>query len=185
MNHLSRTQNASRGLRQSGQALLEMALVTPLLLALALGVIELGRYAYVAILVGNAAHAGAAYGAQSLVDSVDTAGITQAACNDFQGNGFPQAACESGLPNSGQDNILNVSSSATCGCDNGGSTPVQTNCSGSAIGSSISSCSTGGGHWVVMVSVETSGTFQSLFKYPGIPRSITVDRTATMRVAQQ
>ena len=44
--------------RQSGQALVEMAFVVPLLLLLALGVIEVGRYAYISILVGNAARAG-------------------------------------------------------------------------------------------------------------------------------
>ena len=49
-------------LSPSGQSLLEVALLTPMLLALLLGAIELGRYAYISILVGNAARAGAAYG---------------------------------------------------------------------------------------------------------------------------
>ena len=73
--------------RQSGQALLEVAVLTPLLLLMLLGVVEMGRYAYISILVGNAARAGAAYGAQSLPQSVDTAGIQTAADNDFQNNG--------------------------------------------------------------------------------------------------
>src|SRR5260370_33937956 len=72
---------------QSGQAMLELALVTPLVLALAIGVIELGRYAYIGILVGNAARAGADYGAQSLPQSADTTGIKTAPDNDFQRNG--------------------------------------------------------------------------------------------------
>ena len=50
-------------------------LITPLLLLLLIGVIEFGRFAYLGILVGNAARAGAAYGAQSLAQSADTAGI--------------------------------------------------------------------------------------------------------------
>lgn len=173
---------------QAGQALVEMALVTPLLLALVLGVIELGRYAYFAILVGNAAHAGAAYGAQNLANSVDAGGITQAACNDFQGNGFPETACQSGAPDSGSKDTLEVSSHVTCGCDSSGSTSMQTNaCSAQAnnnIAQTISACSARGGHWVVMVSAEASGQFRSLFNYPGIPRRITVDRTATMRVSE-
>lgn len=53
-----------------------MALLTPLLLTLLIGIIELGRYAYLSILVGNAARAGAAYGAQSLAQSSDTAAFT-------------------------------------------------------------------------------------------------------------
>lgn len=168
---------------QRGQALLEMALVTPLLLALALGVIELGRYAYVAILVGNAAHVGAAYGAQGVMNSIDTVGIAAAACSDFQSNGFPQAACQSGPPNGGPDNTLNVSSNVTCGCDGGGTVFPALGCS-AASNATAGTCSTGE-HWVVMVTVEASGPFKSLFNYPGIPNQITVDRKATMRVAQQ
>src|SRR5216683_157093 len=90
----------------SGQSLLEVALLTPMLLALLLGVIEMGRYAYISILVGNAARAGAAYGAQNLVLSIDTSGIQTAANNDFQNNG--------------QDtSTLMVNSSTSCGCDTG------------------------------------------------------------------
>ncbi len=154
--------------RESGQSLLEVALVTPLILALALGVIELGRYAYIAILVGGAARAGAAYGGQNLAQSVDTGGIQQAADDDFQNNG----------QNVGK---LTVSSSASCGCDSNG-TITSANCS-SQTNANAGSCNTG--HWVVMVSVEAKGTFNSLFNYPGIPKSITIDRTATIRVVQQ
>ena len=160
---------------QRGQSLLEVALITPLLLLLALGVIEFGRYAYIAILVGNAAHAGASYGAEGLAQSADTAGIQQAADNDFQNNGQPVSS-------------LTVTSSTTCGCDSSGTISMQTSlCSTSSnpsIGNTIAACGAGGGHWVVMVSVEAKGTFSSLFNYPGIPSPITIDRTAVIRVAQ-
>jgi Flp pilus assembly protein TadG len=149
----------------SGQALVELALVTPLLLALAMGVMELGRYAYISIIVGNAARAGAAFGAQSLPQSADTTGIQAAANSDFQDNGQNTSA-------------LTVSSSTSCGCDSGG-TVTAAACTGSGSGTCAS------GHWVVMVSVEAKGTFNSMFNYPGIPQSITVDMTCTMRVAQQ
>jgi len=69
---------------QSGQALLEVALVTPMLLLLAVGIIEIGRYAYYSILVADAARAGAQYGAQNLATAADTAGIRTAAENDGQ-----------------------------------------------------------------------------------------------------
>jgi hypothetical protein len=36
-----------------------------------------------------------------------------------------------------------------------------------------------------MVSVTASGTFSGLFQYPGVPSSIAISRTCTMRVAQQ
>lgn len=155
--------------------MLEVALLTPMLLLLLLGVVEMGRYAYIGILVGNAAHAGAMYGSESVANSADTAGIQTAADNDFQNNGQIVST-------------LTVNSFTSCGCDKGGTISGQTNaCSTTAdpnIANTIAACSTGGGHWVVMCNVEASGTFSSLFNYPGIPSSITVDRTATLRVAQ-
>ena len=60
----------------SGQTLIEVALLLPLLLLLLVGTIEIGRFAYYAILVANSARAGAQYGSQSLVTSADTTGIT-------------------------------------------------------------------------------------------------------------
>ena len=153
---------------QSGQSLVEVALLTPILLALLIGGIELGRYAYLSILVGNAARAGAAYGAQSLPQSVDTADIQTAADNDFQNNGQ-------------NINKLTVTSTTSCGCDDAG-TITSASCSVTA-NSSAGTCASG--HWVVMVQVTASGTFNSLFSYPGIPSSISVSQTSTMRVAQQ
>lgn len=102
---------------ESGQSLVELALLTPLLLLLALGVIEMGRYAYIGIVVGNAARAGASYG---VVRPGDSAGITTAACNDFLNNfgGKPAPSCDgSGTASS---NHVGVTSTQTCGCDNAG-----------------------------------------------------------------
>lgn len=156
---------------QSGQSLIEVALLTPLLLAMVLGAIELGRYAYLAILVGNAAHAGAFYGAQGPAQAADTAGILRAADNDYQNNG--------------QDvTTLIVSSTDGCGCDNGGTLTYLGTTTGACSTTNIdptTACS-GSGNWVVTVSVTASGTFNSLFSYPLIPNKITVTRTATMRV---
>jgi Flp pilus assembly protein TadG len=149
---------------QSGQALLELAFLVPLLLLLALGVIEIGRYAYIAILVGNAAHAGAIYGAQSIPQSGDTIRITAAADNDFQSNGQSVSG-------------LTVTSSVSCGCDNGG-TVTTAACTGVGAGTCAA------GHWVIILKVTASGTFTSLFNYPGIPASISVSRDSYMRVAQ-
>lgn len=149
--------------RQSGQSLLELAFLVPVLLLLALGVIEVGRYAYIGILVGNAARAGAAYGTQSLPQSVDTVGITTAADNDFQNNGQSVST-------------LTITSAVSCGCDGNGSLAAAA-CTGAGAGTCAS------GHWVVTLSVTASGTFASLFNYPGIPSSVTLSRTSSMRVA--
>ena len=156
---------------ERGQSLVEVALLTPLLLALLAGTIEMGRYAYLSILVGNAARAGAAYGAQSLPQSVDVTGIQTAADNDFQNNG----------PGTGTLTISGGGPSGSytsCGCDSGGTITAAT-CS-TSVNPNAGTCASG--HWVVMVSVKAVGKFNSLFKYPGIPQSITVTETATMRV---
>ena len=151
------------GYPQKGQALVELALVTPLLLALVLGVIELGRYAYTAILVGNAAHAGATYGAQGLAYCAPPRrGIDTAAKADF-----------------GSDGNLSVSSTVSCGCDNGLTVVAAPDCSAA----SVATCDPSE-HWVVTVSVATSAPFQPLFKYP-LTGPVTVTGKATMRVAQQ
>jgi Flp pilus assembly protein TadG len=146
----------SRRATQSGQALLEVALVTPLLLLLAVGIIEIGRYAYYSILVADAARAGAQYGAQNLATAADSAGIRAAAENDGQNLA-----------------ALNVTVQHECGC------------TGSSIGGGCpaTSCASPN-HALVYVKVTVSGKFNSLFKYPGIPSSITCDSTELMRVAQ-
>ena len=57
---------AGKGLFGSeGVAAVELAIILPLILFSLIAVIELGRLAYYSIEVSNAAHAGAAYGAQS------------------------------------------------------------------------------------------------------------------------
>lgn len=147
---------------ESGQSLVEVALILPFVLLLLMGVIEIGRYAYIGILVGNAARAGAAYGSQSLAQSVDTTGITTAADNDFTNNGQNVSS-------------LNVTSSVACGCDSAG-TVAPAACNGAGAGTCAA------GHWTVTLTVTASGTFNPLFKYPGISNSITISRSSSMRV---
>lgn len=161
--HASRKVETCRS--QSGQALLELALMLPFLLMLVVGTIEIGRYVYIGILVGDAAHAGAIYGAQSLAQSVDTAGIQTAALNDFQDNTKDKSNLS----------LSPVSSSVTCGCDSAGSITTAA-CTGAGAGT----CATG--HWVVTISVTATGTFSPLFSYTGISNSITISRTSTLRV---
>ena len=162
----ARLRRSGCGHRQSGQSLVEVALMLPFLVLLLLGVIEVGRYAYISILVGNAARAGAAYGIQSNAQSVDQAGIILAAKNDFQNNGQ-------------NTNLLTVDAPVVvCGCDSAG-TVTTAGCS-AASNPTAGTCAAG--HWVVTLTVTAHGTFNSLFNYPLIPASITVSKSATMRV---
>jgi Flp pilus assembly protein TadG len=145
---------------QSGQSLVEFAIMLPLLLLLLLGVIEIGRYAYISILVGNAASAGVIFGSQTHNTAGNLTAITAAADNDFQNNGQ-------------NVNTLTVTKNYACGCDNSGTI-------------SVTDCTNGvcpiGQNKVVSLQVTASSQFSSLFNYPGIPSPITVLRTATMRI---
>jgi Flp pilus assembly protein TadG len=170
---------------QSGQSLVELALITPFLLVFLLAVVEMGHYAYISILVGNAARAGAEYGAQSLAQSVNASGIQTAADNDFQNNGQSTSS-------------LTVTSSPVCACDNGGTLtpnpPTTAYCNAAPVGSNSTAGSCTSGHWVVAVSVTASGTFKSLFSWPLFPSSVAgkivltsslkTSSTATVRVKQ-
>jgi Flp pilus assembly protein TadG len=141
---------------ETGQTLLEVALLSPLLLVLAIGIIEVGRFAYYSIIVANAARAGAQYGAQNLLTAADTTGIQTAAKNDGQSLAG-----------------LTVTSQQMCGCT--GSTTSAT--------CPATGC-TSPNRALVYVEVSVSGTFNSLFRYPGLPASITCSSTDHMRVAQ-
>lgn len=84
---------------ERGQAIVEMALALPLLVALLLGVIEIGRYAYLAIIVADAARTGAVYGAQNLVTAIDPTDIQTAAQTDANlGTSLSATSAEGPLP---------------------------------------------------------------------------------------
>jgi Flp pilus assembly protein TadG len=153
---------------QAGQALVELALILPMVLLLLLGVIEIGRYAYISILVGNAAHAGALYGAQGFSKAtINNPDITTAARNDFASNGLDSTT-------------LTVDSFPTCGCDIGGTISVDTaaNCDPTT----PPPCA---GNWAVTIHVSAHHDYSALFNYPGIPSSLPLSSTAFMRVAKK
>jgi Flp pilus assembly protein TadG len=145
-------------IRERGQSLVELAFVLPVLLLLLVGIIEIGRFAYYSILVANAARAGAQYGAQSLAAAADTTGISNAGTNDAPGITAP--------------NTLTVTSTQSCGCAT----------------TSLGTCGTptacAAGRWLVYVQVTATGSFNSLFSYPGLPKTFAVTRVQEMVVAQ-
>ena len=138
-----------------GQSLVELALVTPILLFLLVGIIEIGRFSYYSILVSNAARAGAQYGAQGLATAADSTGIQTAATHDGQSLAG-----------------LTVSSIQECGC------------TGTSLGACPASGCAAPNHPLVYVEVTATGKFYPLFSYPGIPNPFNVASTEKMRVAQ-
>lgn len=148
---------------QAGVALVEFALVTPLLMMVLLGLVEIGRLTYFTIEVGNAAHAGAEYGSLSAANALNSTGITSAVRAD------------------GQNSIssLTVSSNYVCGCWNGTaetpSTPTHAAC--------LVTCTAG--RLTAYSQVTVTATMSPLFNYGalGLPSSWTVTRIATVRIA--
>jgi Flp pilus assembly protein TadG len=149
-------------LATAGTSLVEFAIVAPVLIFLVIGAIEVGRYEYFAILTANAARAGAQYGAQDLEAAYDNAGITSAVLQDG-GN----------LPN---------------WTETGGSITVNQLCAPS--GSAPGTCSTPWGssppqNTIYYVQVQVTGVFTSLLNFPGMPNTVPVTSTTTLRVGDQ
>jgi Flp pilus assembly protein TadG len=140
--------------QDAGQALLETALVFPILLALLIGAAEFARVAYAAIEVANAARAGVQYGAQSGFTAADTTGIATAASKD--------AANVTGLV---------TTSSVACICSNGNaSTCLNTDCPNS--------------HKEEILTVNTQATMDPLIHVPGLPRTYTLKGRAIQKCVQ-
>ncbi len=140
---------------ESGTSLIEFALVFPVLVFLLIGLIEVGRYAYFAIVAANAARAGVQYGAQSLSTAQNTSGMQNAASQDAM-------------------NLSSLTANAQYLCSQNGSTPAKC-----ATGAAPTSGN------VYYVKVQVTGTFKSLLSYPGIPTNVPVSGGAIMRVISQ
>ena len=137
----------------SGASLVELAVVSPLLIFMALGVGDFGRVLYTALILSNAARAGAQYGAQSNQKTADSTGIQQAALEEAQ-----------------DISPIAVASQQICECPGGGG-PVSC---------TAATCA-GYGVPQVFVEVTTTKTFQTLAPYPGIPNTIPLSRVAKIR----
>lgn len=149
---------------ESGQALLELALVLPFLILLLIGALEFGIISYAAIEVSNAAEAGALYGSQNRANAANTAGMILTAQNDAS-------------------NLVTVTANATTSCSCQSTTGTYTPATPGTC-SPPPSCASPS-QVVEWVTVTTSSTIDPAFHYPtaGIPTTITLHGQATMRVA--
>lgn len=145
---------AGRSSREKGQALVELALILPMMALLTVGVIEIGRAAYYGIEVSSAARAGAQFGTQSLAAASDLTDITTAAQND--------------VPDIGTN--LTVTTQQSCGCT---AATLTTSCP-------VTGCT----YPLVYLTVTTTYTLSSLFHYPGIPATFALTGTSQMPVRQ-
>lgn len=147
--------------RDGGQALVELALVLPLLLLLLLAALDLGRLAYLAIEVSNASRAGALYGSQTYGTALNSAQIKVAAQADTEVT------------------LKNVTQGLTCRCSNWGfDAPDRDPCT------SASAPNCGSQAWLVTnLWVTASVDYSPWFPYLGIPGN-TLSRKVSMRVGQ-
>ena len=155
----TKIQRQARGLATSeeGSALAELAIILPMLCLLLVALIEVGRFGYYSILVGNAARAGVQYGAQDVTTARDKAAMQSSALNDGQ-------------------NVSGLSAVASYSCT----------CADGTTADCLTAAVCPNSHRILFVQVATAGTFPSLLNYPGLPdslRSVTVNATATMRVS--
>ncbi len=150
------TEAKRRREKWAGTATLELALLLPLLLLIALGAVDFGRVFYMSVEVANAARAGVQYGAQSTATSLDYAGMVAAAKNDAP------------------DLAGRMTATATRWCQCAGS--------GSTFACTASPCLVAPFVPEIYVQVNTQATFNTLVTYPGIPSTITLSKQAIMRV---
>jgi Flp pilus assembly protein TadG len=152
--------NVSRGafrrlrklrISQQGSAMIELAVALPLLVFIAVGVMDYGRVYFTSIAVANAARAAAEWGAQSLATASRT--------TDIQNFGILDGA---------EAAPVNVVASA----------PIY-KC-GETVVSASATC-VGYGPPRVFVEVTASKVVALLLKYPGLPTSVTISRKATFR----
>lgn len=150
---------------ERGSALVEMAVCLPILLLLLFGSIDFGRVFYTSMELNNAARAGAQYGAFNLARSGNTATMQSTATGAVNISGVSAIA----------------SRSCQCATDSGtfsATSPSANNCR------SLVAVSCPGTHRVVTVTVAATKTFVTTASFPGIPNSIALSRTATLRVSE-
>jgi Flp pilus assembly protein TadG len=140
--------------------MVEFALVAPVFIFMLVGVIEMGRYTYFAVLAQHAARAGVQYAAQNLETAADASA---------SGPGTVTAASQDAQSLS----QWKVTSWVTC-TTNTQVAPCPANNTG-AVSTAL----------VYYVGVKVTGTFKSLLSYPGIPNNVPITATAVMRVGNQ
>jgi Flp pilus assembly protein TadG len=149
------TRNASNGPKskaERGSAIVEFGMLAPVLILMLMGAIDFARVFFTSISVVNAARAGVQYGLRSNGKSGDLTGMQNAALAD------------------GSD-IAGMTATATrfCQCSDGATANCLTG-----------SCGTYG-RPRIYVKVTTAVAFQTLFRYPGVPATVNLTKSATMR----
>jgi Flp pilus assembly protein TadG len=142
---------------ESGSSTAELALVLPVMIGLLLGALDYARVFYYAQAVTHAVTVGAMYGAQSLTNSQDSAGMVSAATTAATDiSGFSATAARS----------------CKCWSASAGTETAMGTCTSTCTSPSVVR---------IYVTVNGTGVFNTFVNYPGIPSSVTINRSARMR----
>ncbi len=142
-----------------GSVAIELALLAPVLVALLIGSVDFGTYIYKTMQLQSASRAGAQYAIQSGGNAEDTAGISAAVLAS-------STDLEAGIT---------ITSAAFCVCADGSEEAVDasTGCNNTCTADQFSALS---------VRVTVTNTYTPIFPYPGIPDSILLEGSTSMRV---
>jgi len=155
---------------EAGSALVELALMMPIMMFLLVAALEFARVAYAAIEVSNAAKAAVQYGASSVAASADATGMLNAAQSDAQDLQTTAAGGTSLISFPVAPTLTGVCSDGSA-CTGTGNTCTNTDCTGTHIES--------------VLTVQTQATISSPFKLPGLPSTYRLNGRAQQKVVNQ
>ncbi len=140
---------------EAGTSLVELALFIPILTVLLMGVVDFGRAYYLANEVAAAAHAGAVYGYQNIVDTTNMVNAAKLAAPDVSG----------------------LVATASWGCECSDGTKLSASCAATP-----ASCSA---NVVYYATVIATATYKPMVPWKGINSSFTISRSTTMRSSSE
>ena len=155
-----RTVRATRWGSARGAALVELAVALPLLAIILVGTIDFGRAFRTAMIVTNAARAGALFGSHSQPNAGSPTGMRDAANAVLIANGLGSTPAPTFVE--------------TCYCANAAGTFSAAVLCNAPCGS--------GQHIVATVTVTATRTFSMTAPFPGLPTTVVITRGATARV---
>ena len=164
MNESKRANSRLRRHRCRGSALVEFSVMIPLLLVGIAGAVDFGRVYFDSVNVANAAEAGIMFATSEQSNETNTTGIRNAVLDDFR-----NAVVTGGNGDQTIDQV-SVASERYCECPDGG----EVSCDTGTCGGKTSTRRT-------YVRVQVDKPFHTLFSYPGIPDTIMLTRTVSMR----
>jgi Flp pilus assembly protein TadG len=145
---------------ERGTAMIEFALIVPVLSLLFMGIVEMGRFAAYAVLAQSAARDAANYGAWNLVTADDTNGMASAMQYNTQYLPSP----------------LSVTYQHVCSV-NKVMPPTAAQCPTSLAGPPVNT--------IYYIKTTITASYAPWITYPGIPSTVTVSGVDYQQVAQQ